>query len=116
MPKEYQILSNEPLTDFDQSVLKMLNGVAQTGTPKAMAGAVIMEKGEVLTFYHNAEMQDMMVAKGFLELDIQNDNVLGNLPWFLEQAQKEGLIEGYPEDGDYAEWYRFDDTEEDDDG
>lgn len=91
--KEYQLLVNEPLTDFDQSVLKMLNGIAQSGTPKSMVGIVILEEGEVVSFYHNAEMQDMMVAKGFLELDIMNDNILGNLPYYLEQAEKEGLLD-----------------------
>jgi hypothetical protein len=38
-----------------------------------------------------------------LELDIINDNVLGNLPWFLEQAKKDGLIE-YVEDEDEDDW------------
>lgn len=101
--KTYQLLVNEPLTEFDQSVLKMLNDIAQSGTPKSMVGIVILEEGDVVSFYHNAEMQDMMVAKGFLELDIMNDNILGNLPYYLEQAEKEGLL-GTEED--------FDDMEE----
>ena len=96
MPKQYALITGEPLTEFEQSVLKMLHDVAETGyTPKAMVGAILSDSDEVMTFYHNATMQDMMVAKGFLELDIVNDNVLGNLPWFLEQAQKDGLIEMY---------------------
>ena len=82
----------------------MLHDVSATGyKPKAMAGAVIADSGEVMTFYHNAEMTDMMIAKGFLELDIINDNVLGNLPWFLEQAQKDGLIE-LMDDDDEFDW------------
>ena len=99
MAKNYALITGEPLTDFEQSVLRMLHDVAETGyTPKAMVGAILSDSDEVMTFYHNATMQDMMVAKGFLELDIVNDNVLGNLPWFLEQAQKDGLIEFYDED------------------
>lgn len=99
MAKNYALITGEPLTEFEQSVLKMLHDVAETGyTPKAMVGAILSDSDEVMTFYHNATMQDMMVAKGFLELDIVNDNVLGNLPWFLEQAQKDGLIEFYDED------------------
>ena len=109
MSKQYALITGEPLTEFEESVLRMLNDVAATGyTPKSMVGAILSDSGEVMTFYHNAEMTDMMVAKGFLELDIVNDNVLGNLPWFLEQAQKDGLIE-YVEDED--DW-----EEEDDDG
>lgn len=111
MPKQYALITGEPLTDFEESVLRMLNDVAATGyTPKAMVGAILSDSGEVMTFYHNAEMTDMMVAKGFLELDIINDNVLGNLPWFLEQAKKDGLIE-FVEDEDY-EWDNEEDIED----
>ena len=106
MSKQYALITGEPLTDFEQSVLKMLHDVAETGyTPKAMVGAILSDTEEVMTFYHNATMSDMMVCKGFLELDIMNDNILGNLPYYLEMAAKEGLIELY---GDEA----YDDEEE----
>ena len=112
MSKQYALITGEPLTDFEQSVLKMLHDVAETGyTPKAMVGAILSDSDEVMTFYHNATMQDMMVAKGFLELDIVNDNVLGNLPWFLEQAQKDGLIEMYGDE----EYEEEEECEDDDD-
>ena len=102
--KQYTLITGEPLTEFEESVLRMLHDVSATGyKPKAMTGAVIADSGEVMTFYHNAEMTDMMIAKGFLELDIINDNVLGNLPWFLEQAQKDGLIE-LMDDDDEFDW------------
>lgn len=94
MGKQYALITTGgPLTPFEESVLRMLQGVADSGsTPKAMVGAILMDSEEVVTYYHNATMQDMMVAKGFLELDIQNDNILGNLPWYLEQAEKDGLL------------------------
>jgi hypothetical protein len=92
MSKTYALITGEPLTEFEESVLRMLHTVAANGTPRAMAGAVMLDSDEVVTFYHNATMQDMMVAKGFLDLDIQNDNTLGNLPWYIEQAEKEGLL------------------------
>jgi hypothetical protein len=98
MPKQYALITGEPLTEFEESVLRMLQTVAENGTPRAMAGAVILDSDEVVTFYHNATMQDMMVAKGYLELDIQTDNILGNLPWFVEQARREGLL------GDEEDW------------
>lgn len=112
MAKNYALITGEPLTEFEQSVLKMLHDVAETGyTPKAMVGAILSDSDEVMTFYHNATMSDMMVCKGFLELDILNDNILGNLPWFLEQAQKDGLIEMYGDE----EYEEEEECEDDDD-
>ena len=112
MPKQYALITGEPLTDFEESVLRMLNDVAATGyTPKAMVGAILSDTEEVMTFYHNATMSDMMVCKGFLELDIMNDNILGNLPYYLEMAEKEGLIELYG-DEDYDD---EEECEDDDD-
>lgn len=99
MPKQYALITGEPLTEFEQAVLKMLHDVAESGcTPTAMVGAILTDSGEVMTYYHKATMQDMMVAKGFIDLDIQNDNILGNLPWFVEQARREGLL------GDEEDW------------
>ena len=112
MNKQYALITGEPLTDFEESVLRMLNDVAATGyTPKAMVGAILSDTEEVMTFYHNATMSDMMVCKGFLELDIMNDNILGNLPYYLEMAEKEGLIELYG-DEDYDD---EEECEDDDD-
>ena len=102
MSKQYALITGEPLTEFEESVLRMLNDVAATGyTPKSMVGAILSDSDEVMTFYHNATMQDMMIAKGFIDLDIQNDNILGNLPFYLEQAEKDGLL-GF-EDAEYEE-------------
>lgn len=112
MAKNYALITGEPLTEFEQSVLRMLHDVAETGyTPKAMVGAILSDTEEVMTFYHNATMTDMMVAKCFLELDIMNDNILGNLPYYLEMAEKEGLIELYG-DEDYDD---EEECEDDDD-
>lgn len=113
MSKQYALITGEPLTEFEESVLRMLNDVAATGyTPKAMVGAILSDSEEVMTFYHNATMSDMMVCKGFLELDIMNDNILGNLPYYLEMAEKEGLIELYG-DEDYDDEEECEDGEED---
>lgn len=112
MSKQYALITGEPLTEFEESVLRMLNDVAATGyTPKSMVGAILSDSGEVMTFYHNAEMTDMMVAKGFLELDIMNDNILGNLPYYLEMAEKEGLIELYG-DEDEEDWEDWEEEDE----
>lgn len=92
--RTYTLLCSEPLDEFDQSVLRLLETCADPGLrPRAAVFVVMTESEEVITGYHQASMQDMMVAKGFIDLDIQNDNILGNLPWYIEQAEQEGLIE-----------------------
>ena len=100
--KTYTLVSNEPLTDFDNTVLEMLNDFAGSGViPRAAVMVALTDTGEVATVYHKATMQDMMIAKGFIDLDIQNDNVLGNLPFYIEQAEREGLLDdNYEEDED----------------
>lgn len=91
--RTYSLVCSEPLDDFDQSVLQLLEMRADPELrPRAAAFVVLTEDGEVITGYHRATMQDMMIAKGFIDLDIQNDNILGNLPWYIEQAEQDGLI------------------------
>lgn len=104
MPKQYTLITGEPLTKFEGAVLRMLHEVAECGyEPRAMVTVFMGDGDAVMTYYHETTMTDLMIAKGFIDLDIQNDNVLGNLPWFLEQAQKDGLIE-LIDDDDYDEW------------
>lgn len=102
--KTYSLICNEPLNDFDNDMLQMLNDFAGSGVvPRAAIVVALTESGEVATFYSKATMQDMMLAKGFIDLDIQNDNILGNLPIYVEQAERDGLLgdgEDYEEDMD----------------
>ncbi len=107
MAKHYSLLSSEPLTPFEEELLGMLETLAASGLePKSAVTVLLTETGEVATHYYNATMQDMMVAKGFIDLDIQSDAILGNLPFYVRQAEEEGLL-----DEDYC----YDDTEEEDD-
>lgn len=94
----YQLFADTPLSEFDESVVNMLEDLHENGTPKALVAVVMMESGEVATFYHQAELKDLMTAKGFIDLDIMTDHTLGNLPFYLEQAEKEGLLEYTDED------------------
>lgn len=108
MPKQYTLLSSESMTPFEDELVAMLTTLAESELePRSAITVIITETGEVATHYYNATMQDMMVAKGFIDLDIQSDAILGNLPFYARQAQEEGLLD---------EDYRYDDTEEDDDG
>ena len=107
MPKQYSLLSSEPLTPFEEELLAMLTTLSESELePKSAITVILTEHGEVATHYYNATMQDMMVAKGFIDLDIQSDAILGNLPFYVRQAEEEGLL-----DEDYC----YDDTEEEDD-
>ena len=104
MAKEYTLLSSEPLTPFEEELLGMLTKIAESGLePRSAVTVLLTETGEVATHYYNATMQDMMAAKGFIDLDIQSDAILGNLPFYVRQAQEEGLLD---------EDYQYDDTEE----
>ena len=109
MPKHYALVTDGPLTDFEEAVLRLLHEVAETGhTPTALVGAILTDAGEVMTCYHNADLKDMIVAKGFLELDIANESIVGNLPFFIQQAEDEGLFD--------SEWEVYDEEEDDDEG
>lgn len=107
MPKQYALITGAPLTDFEESILRMLHEVAETGhTPTAMVGVILTDAGEVMTCYHNADLKDLIVAKGFVELDIVNENILGNLPFYVQQAEDAGLLDG--------DWEDYEEGEEED--
>lgn len=100
----YSLISNKPLTEFDQAVLTALNGVAASGyTPRAGIAVLLTEEGDALTYHFNNTVQDLMVEKGYMEAELQREYALENLPFYVEQAVKDGLL------GD--EW---DDEEEED--
>ena len=121
--KDYIILRSEEYnrirTEFDQKIAELEKRLESVLIDEAeyrflkhfAATLVTLEKrlhdsdnaDEILqaTFRAACEFYEADWA-GFLELDIVNDNVLGNLPWFLEQAQKDGLIEMYG-DEEYEE-------------
>ena len=91
MPKkEYSLLSTEPLTEFDSFLLRVLTEMTEHGvTPKAALFAVLDEEGNIGTFYHDANLSDMILMRGFIDLDIQTD--------YLEANSME-LPEDYEED------------------
>ena len=80
MPKkEYSLLSTEPLTEFDDFLLRGLNEMTEQGVkPKAALFAVLDEEGNIGTFYHDANLADMILMRGFIDLDIQTDYLAAN--------------------------------------
>ena len=95
MPKkEYSLLSTEPLTEFDDFLLRVLKEMTAHGVkPRAALFAVLDEDGNIGTFYHDANLADMILMRGFIDLDIQADYLAANsmeLPEEYEEDSEEG--------------------------
>ena len=80
MPKkEYSLLSTEPLTEFDDFLLRVLKEMTEHGeSPRAALIAVLDDAGNIGTFYHDANLSDMILMRGFIDLDIQTDYLAAN--------------------------------------
>ena len=95
MPKkEYSLLSTEPLTEFDNFMLRALQDMAEHGgAPRAALIAVLDDEGNIGTFYHDANLADMILMRGFIDLDIQTDYLAANsmeLPEDYDENEEEG--------------------------
>ena len=92
--KEYSLLSTEPLTEFDNFMLRALREMAEHGgVPRAALIAVLDDEGNIGTFYHQANLSDMILMRGFIDLDIQTDYLAANsmeLPEDYEEDEEEG--------------------------
>ena len=80
MPKkEYSLLSTEPLTEFDDFLLRVLKEMTEHGVkPRAALFAVLDEDGNIGTFSHDASLSDMILMRGFIDLDIHTDYLAAN--------------------------------------
>ena len=89
MPKkEYSLLSTEPLTEFDNFLLQVLNELTEHGVkPRAAMFAVLDEDGNIGTFYHDASLSDLILMRGFIDLDIQTDYLAANSMEPLEDEE-----------------------------
>ena len=99
MPKkEYSLLSTEPLTEFDNFLLRVLKEMtAHCVKPRAALFAVLDEDGNIGTFYHDANLSDMILMRGYIDLDIQTDYLTANsmgLPEDYEEYDAEDEEEG----------------------
>ena len=99
MPKkEYSLLSTEPLTEFDNFLLRVLNEMTVHGVkPRAALFAVLDEDGNIGTFYHDASLADMILMRGFIDLDIRTDYLTANsmeLPEDYEEDEEEDCEDG----------------------
>ena len=101
MPKkEYSLLSTEPLTEFDNFLLQVLKELTAHGaTPRAAMFAVLDEDGNIGTFYHDANLSDMILMRGFIDLDIQTDYLAANSMELPEDYEEEED----PEEGDESQ-------------
>ena len=80
MPKkEYSLLSTEPLTEFDNFMRRALQDMAEHGgAPRAALIAVLDDEGNIGTFYHQANLSDMILMRVFIDLDIHTDYLAAN--------------------------------------
>ena len=80
MPKkEYSLLSTEPLTEFDNFMLRALQEMEeQVVSPRAALIAVLDDEGNIGTFYHQANLSDMILMRGFIDLDIHTNYLTAN--------------------------------------
>ena len=75
----HSLLSTEPLTEFDNFMLRVLKEMTEHGVkPRAALFAVLDEDGNIGTFYHDASLSDMILMRGFIDLDIQTDYLAAN--------------------------------------
>ena len=94
MPKkEYSLLSAGLLTEFDDFLLRVLKEMTEHGVkPRAALFAVLDEDGNIGTFYHDANLSDMILMRGFIDLDIQTDYLAANsmeLPEDYEEYEED---------------------------
>lgn len=99
MPKkEYSLLSTEPLTEFDDFLLRVLREMTAHGVkPRAALFAVLDDEGNIGTFYHDANLSDMILMRGFIDLDIQTDYLTANSMELPEEDEED------PEEGDESQ-------------
>ena len=102
MPKkEYSLLSTEPLTEFDEFLLRVLKEMTEHGVkPSAALFAVLDEYGNIGTFYHDASLYDMILMRGFIDLDIQTDYLAANSMELPEEYEED---EEASEEGDESQ-------------
>ena len=102
MPKkEYSLLSTEPLTEFDNFMLRVLKEMTDHGVkPRAALFAVLDEDGNIGTFYHQANLTDMILMRGFIDLDIQTDYLAANSMELPEEYEED---EEASEEGDESQ-------------
>ena len=98
MPKkEYSLLSTEPLTEFDNFMLRALQDMSEHGgAPRAALVAVLDDEGNIGTFYHQANLSDMILMRGFIDLDIHTDYLAANSMELPEDEED-------PEEGDESQ-------------
>lgn len=98
MPKkEYSLLSTEPLTEFDNFMLRTVQDLSEhCGAPRAAIVAVLDEEGNIGTFYHDANLTDMILMRGYIDLDIQTDYLAANSMELPEDEED-------PEEGDESQ-------------
>ena len=115
--RAYQLLCSEPLTDFDNQVLRMLQYLADRGFHPGGGVFVLLdaESDQVTTYYHNASIRDRILAKGCIDLDIQADNIAAAQGGLVLRRREEFKLPLDDEDPDNWPVFGQDDEEDEED-
>ena len=97
MSREYALISNAEPNDFENSILQFLRDWPGERPPKSYVILGIPESGDAddagaVLYTWQTTMDDMLRAKGHLELQIQHEALLENLGAYFHAAAEEGLL------------------------
>lgn len=95
--RDYALITNGESTDFENSVLPFLRNWPGEKPPRSYVILAIPEHGDVeeagaVVYTWRATVDDMIRAKGHLELQIQHEALLENLGTYFQAAHAEGLL------------------------
>ena len=97
MKRDFALISNVETSDFENSILPFLQNWPGEKPPKSYVITAIPEPGDVddsgaVIYTWRATLDDMLRAKGHLELQIQHEALLENLGTYFQAAQTEGIL------------------------
>ena len=95
--RDYALISTGEPNDFENSILHFLRDWPGEKPPKSYVIQAIPEHGDVeeagaVVYTWRATVDDMLRAKGHLELQIQHEALLENLGTYFQVAREEGIL------------------------
>lgn len=95
--RDYALISTGEPNDFENSILHFLRDWPGEKPPKSYVLLDIPDPGDVeeagaVVYTFRATVDDMIRAKGHLELQIQHEALLENLGTYFQAAEREGLL------------------------
>lgn len=97
MNRDYALISTGGTSDFENSFLNFLRDWPSDKPPKSYVIPAVPEDGDVddagmVLFTWRSTLNDMILAKGHLDLHIQHEALLENLGTYFHAAAEEGIL------------------------